>query len=81
MHCHVPIFLDDLGAFSSTQQFVREVLQAHQRRKPISTHLEVETYTWGVLPPQARTANMDQAIAREIAWARERAGTELKRCS
>ena len=24
--CHVPIFLDDLGAFSSTQPFVREVL-------------------------------------------------------
>ena len=28
VHCHVPIFLDDLGAFSSTQPFVREVLQA-----------------------------------------------------
>lgn len=70
VHCHVPIFIDDLGAFSSTQQFVRDVL-GHQRRKPISTHLEVETYTWGVLPPQARTASMDEAIAREIAWARE----------
>lgn len=70
VHCHVPIFLDDLGAFSSTQPFVREVLQA-QRRKSISTHLEVETYTWNVLPPQARTDNMDEAIAREIAWARD----------
>jgi sugar phosphate isomerase/epimerase len=70
VHCHVPIFIDDLGAFSSTQQFVGEVLR-HQRRKPISTHLEVETYTWGVLPPQARTASMDEAIAREIAWTRE----------
>lgn len=70
VHCHVPIFVADLGAFSSTQQFVRDVLQ-HQRRKPISTHLEVETYTWGVLPPQARTGNVDEAIAREIAWARD----------
>ena len=56
--------------FSSTQQFVRDVLQ-HQRSKPISTHLEVETYTWGVLPPQARTDNVDEAIAREIAWVRD----------
>jgi sugar phosphate isomerase/epimerase len=70
VHCHVPIFIGDLGAFASTQQFVHEVLQ-HQRRKPISTHLEVETYTWGVLPPQARTDDMDEAIAREIAWARD----------
>lgn len=70
VHCHVPIFLDDLGAFSSTQAFVRDMLHA-QRRKPISTHLEVETYTWNVLPPQARTADMDEAIAREIAWARD----------
>jgi len=70
VHCHVPIFLDDLGAFSSTQAFVRDMLHA-QRRKPISSHLEVETYTWNVLPPQARTADMDEAIAREIAWARD----------
>jgi PCAF (P300/CBP-associated factor) N-terminal domain len=70
VHCHVPIFLDDLGAFSSTQSFIREMLQAH-RRRPISTHLEVETYTWNVLPPHVRTDNMDHAIARELAWARE----------
>jgi hypothetical protein len=70
VHCHVPIFLDDLGAFSSTQSFIREMLQAH-RREPISTHLEVETYTWSVLPAHLRTDDMDHAIARELAWARE----------
>jgi hypothetical protein len=70
VHCHVPVFVDDLGAFSSTQQFIRDVLRLH-RQQPISTHLEVETYTWSVLPPQLRAEGMDHAIARELAWVRE----------
>ena len=70
VHCHVPVFVDDLGAFSSTQSFIREVLRLH-RRQPISTHLEVETYTWNVLPPQLRAEGMDHAIARELAWVRD----------
>lgn len=70
VHCHVPVFLDDLGAFSSTQAFIREVLQLHNR-EPISAHLEVETYTWNVLPERLRAGGMDSAIARELAWVRE----------
>jgi hypothetical protein len=70
VHCHVPVFLDDLGAFSSTQAFISEVLRLH-RNQPISTNLEVETYTWGVLPPHLRTVDIDRAIARELTWVRD----------
>lgn len=70
VHCHVPVFLDDMGAFSSTQAFIRDVLRLH-RGQPVSTHLEVETYTWGVLPPHLRAESMDHAIARELAWVRD----------
>jgi hypothetical protein len=70
VHCHVPVFLDDMGAFSSTQSFIRDVLRLH-RGQPVSTHLEVETYTWSVLPPHLRAESMDHAIARELAWVRD----------
>jgi len=70
VHCHVPVFVDDLGPFSSTQTFIRDVLRLH-RAQPISTHLEVETYTWSVLPAHLRADGMDHAIARELAWVRE----------
>ena len=73
VHFHVPIFLDRLGPFSSTQSFIREVL-AIQREHPVSAHLEVETYTWGVLPEPFRSGKVDAAIARELAWVR----TELR---
>ncbi len=69
VHFHVPIFLDRLAPFGSTQSFVREVL-ALQRRQPVSAHLEVETYTWDVLPEPFRSGSVDEAVARELAWVR-----------
>ncbi|MBL0149939.1 MAG: metabolite traffic protein EboE [Ideonella sp.] len=69
VHFHVPIFLDQLAPFSSTQSFIREVL-AIQRASPVSAHLEVETYTWGVLPEPFRSGTVDEAVARELAWVR-----------
>ena len=69
VHFHVPIFLDRLPPFASTQPFVRAVLAMH-RAKPVSPHLEVETYTWDVLPEPYRCGNVDDAVARELAWVR-----------
>lgn len=71
VHFHVPIFLDDLGDFSSTQFFVREALDKH-KTDPVSEHLEVETYTWNVLPEQYREQSLDAAILRELQWVRDR---------
>jgi sugar phosphate isomerase/epimerase len=69
VHFHVPIFLDRLASFASTQSFVREVLALH-RERPVSAHLEVETYTWDVLPEPFRSGTVDEAVARELAWVR-----------
>jgi hypothetical protein len=70
VHFHVPIFLDQLGPFASTQAFVREMLAIH-RSRPVSMHLEVETYTWGVLPEPFRSGTVDAAVARELMWVRK----------
>ncbi|MFQ5995608.1 MAG: metabolite traffic protein EboE [Acidiferrobacterales bacterium] len=67
VHFHVPIFLETLGGFASTQPFVREILAQH-RSHPVSSHLEVETYTWDVLPARYRNEAVDLAIARELDW-------------
>jgi len=67
VHFHVPIFMDDFGDYKSTQFFIKDMLQLH-KTNPISTHLEVETYTWSVLPDKFKTDNMQQAIIRELQW-------------
>lgn len=69
IHFHVPIFLEDLGEFSSTQAFIRTILKQH-RARPISPHLEVETYTWSVLPERYRQEDIVPAIGRELQWVR-----------
>ena len=69
VHFHVPVFLDDLGEFSSTQSFIRDALARH-RRNPVTEHLEVETYTWDVLPARYREDDVEVAVARELKWVR-----------
>lgn len=67
VHFHVPLFLADLEHFSTTQHVLAEFLTLH-REAPISEHLEVETYTWDVLPPDLRNVPVEDAIARELSW-------------
>lgn len=70
VHFHVPLFLERIEPFRSSQRFVRQVLQ-RLARDPLCTQLEVETYTWDVLPPHLRSEPVDEAIARELAWVEE----------
>ena len=67
IHFHVPVFMDNFGDYQSTQYFIQDMLKLH-KTNPISNHLEVETYTWGVLPDEFKTDNMQEAIIRELQW-------------
>ena len=67
VHFHVPVFLDRMEHFDTTQAFLAEILALH-RAEPICPHLEVETYTWDVLPEAYRQADLGSAIARELNW-------------
>ena len=70
IHCHVPIFLEKAGAFHSTQQTLKAALECVQHGF-VAPHLEVETYTWDVLPAELRVGSRAAAIAREMQWVLE----------
>ena len=70
IHCHVPVFLADLGEISSTRSDLVATLTA-LRQRTRSSHLEVETYTWDVLPDKLRTGSKSADIAREIAFCQQ----------
>ena len=75
IHCHVPIFHDmPLDGLATTQPSLLDALDL-QREEGVSPHLEVETYTWNVLPPELAAGPLDAAIARELDWVRERLGS------
>jgi sugar phosphate isomerase/epimerase len=67
IHCHVPIFLRDLGKLGSTRDILVSTLK-DLRRRHRSSHLEVETYTWDVLPQDLRTGSKADDIARELSF-------------
>lgn len=70
VHFHVPLYRERLERFVNTQPFLVQLL-ARQRRAPISEQLEVETYTWDVLPPEQRAGGVVASIARELGWVLE----------
>ena len=60
-----------MGDLDTTQAYLGSVIDL-VKQTPGTTCLEVETYTWDVLPPEYRTEHMNAAIARELAWTRAR---------
>ncbi len=66
-HFHVPVFLDDLGAFGTTRFALEQALAFH-KKTPLSAHLEIETYTWDVLPDHLKTGDIVEYVSREIDW-------------
>ena len=66
IHFHVPVFLERYGKLASTQQDILEVLNFIKNEK-VTNHLEVETYTWDVLP-EGMNLDLSPSIAREIQW-------------
>jgi hypothetical protein len=71
VHFHVPIFLEAMQEFGTTQSELADTLEA-LKRQPLCRYLEVETYTWDVLPPEYRTSDVCTAIARELSWVKAR---------
>ncbi len=66
-HFHVPVFLDDLGPFRTTRFAIEQALQVHAKA-PVSDQLEIETYTWDVLPEHLKNAGITTYVTRELEW-------------
>jgi sugar phosphate isomerase/epimerase len=69
-HIHVPVFLDDLGQFRTTRFAIEDALRFH-KQKPLSRQLEIETYTWDMLPDSLKTGDIVEYVSREIEWVRD----------
>ncbi|MEH2135775.1 metabolite traffic protein EboE [Nostoc sp.] len=66
IHFHVPIFIHDYQILQSTQDDIATVLNLLQINDACS-HLEIETYTWDVLPSEMKI-DLLTSIQREYEW-------------
>jgi len=85
VHFHVPVHLAQLGLLRTTRAFIEQLLPLLSA-DPEPPHMEIETYTWSVLPRAAldevalttlargsvHDATLTRGLATEIAFARER---------
>jgi sugar phosphate isomerase/epimerase len=70
VHFHVPLFFQGNGPLASTvstltPEFFREL------RRGATSHVEIETYTFDVLPADIRPTDVVRSIAREFEWVAE----------
>jgi hypothetical protein len=67
VHFHVPLHAAPGAPFGDTRDHLIEALDWLKTHHGACTHLEMETYTWEVLPPAMRLPIEDQLV-REYAW-------------
>lgn len=67
VHFHVPVFAEKLGDCTTTRPDLEEML----RVLPSTVPLVVETYSFGVLPPELQAATVTDSVIRELKWVRE----------
>jgi hypothetical protein len=65
VHFHVPVDAERLGPLQTTRADLKKAL-ATVRELSYAPHLEVETYTWEVLPGAA-SGDLVQGLTRELA--------------
>ena len=69
VHFHVPLFIASYGVLDSTQSDIVKTL-AIQQKSPFTSFLEVETYTWSVLPDDMQKP-IGESIVREMQWVKQ----------
>jgi len=69
VHFHVPVDAERLGPLATTRPALRHALKAVSRLE-YAPHLEVETYTWEVLPGTG-PADLVEGLARELTATRK----------
>ena len=55
--------------FRTTRSAIEQALKVH-KANPLTTHIEIETYTWDVLPEELKTGDIVDYVVRELEWVR-----------
>jgi hypothetical protein len=68
VHFHVPIYASNLGLIETSQHEIGNCLAALRQNNAKTTHFEIETYAWNVLPIELSEPSLSIGIAKEIDW-------------
>ena len=68
IHFHIPLHSPATPLFNNTSDHIPGVLQELKEHSNLCHHLEMETYTWEVLPPELKNRSVVDQLAAEYEW-------------
>jgi hypothetical protein len=68
IHFHVPLHAPAILPFENTNDHLLGVLDWLAENPKLCSHLEMETYTWEVLPPELKSRSVVDQLAAEYDW-------------
>ncbi len=68
IHFHVPLHAPAAPPFENTNDHLLRVLDLLAENPKMCSHLEMETYTWEVLPPELKSQSVVGQLAAEYDW-------------
>jgi hypothetical protein len=68
VHFHTPIHSPPTALMENTVDHLRGVLDLLQADPRLCSHLEMETYTWEVMPPEMKKRDVMDQLAGEYDW-------------
>jgi hypothetical protein len=68
IHFHVPLHAPAAPPFENTNDHLFGVLDLLAENPKLCSHLEMETYTWEVLPPELKSRGVVEQLVAEYEW-------------
>jgi sugar phosphate isomerase/epimerase len=71
IHFHIPLHSKPTPVFNNTSDHIAGVLQELKEHPKLCQHLEMETYTWEVMPAEMKNRSVVDQLASEYEWTLE----------
>ena len=68
IHFHIPLHSKPTPLFDTTADHLLGVMDLLKEDPGLCSHLEMETYTWEVLPPELKNRNVVDQLVAEYEW-------------
>jgi hypothetical protein len=72
VHFHIPLHSPATDWYENTTGHVTGVLDLLRADPSLCSHLEMETYTWEVLPPELKNRSVTDQLVAEYEWTLKR---------
>jgi len=72
IHFHIPLHSKPTALFDTTSDHLVGVMDILKADPSLCSHIEMETYTWEVMPPELKRRDVVEQLVGEYEWTLQR---------